>query len=163
MVLQLGSGGEAFGPCPCDAKAMAFSSFMTQPSNTLVSEKERERVRDDECNNYHQYYQYLSLCQGFVACPHCDDRWRMSFLSFSYGGGCPARLSGWPSSFGKLKSSLAPDPEGHTWTPAHRPLLGQRGWGLSSVTKAPGSHVPVPPGSSFSLLLKHIPPKLLNI
>ena len=48
---QLTRGGVRFKPGPHDTKARAFS-FMTQPSNIIVSGKERQAVCDD--NSYHQ-------------------------------------------------------------------------------------------------------------
>lgn len=51
LVTQLGSGGVGFGPGLSDAKAF---SFMTQPLNLIMSEKERQGVYDYECTDYHQ-------------------------------------------------------------------------------------------------------------
>ena len=49
---QLTSGGVRFEPGPNNTMARAFS-FMTQPSNIIMSEKERQGVCDH--NSYHQY------------------------------------------------------------------------------------------------------------
>lgn len=160
LVTQLASGGVGFGPGPTDAKTRAFS-FMTQPSNVIMSEKERQGVYDYDYNNYHQYCQYLSVCQGFVTCHPCCDRWGMSFLSFSCGWG-PVRSGGevqqlWDAEGVLSLQSLNCTPD---------PLLP--GPAASFVTKAPGYTCTSPPGTSSQLLLKHcphpaIPHRLLSI
>ena len=156
LVTRLTSGGVGFGPGPTDAKARAFS-FMMQPSNIIMSEKERQGVYDYDYNNYHQYCQYLSVCQGFVTCHPCCDRWGMSFLCFSCGWGAVRY-----SCSGKAEG--APSLQSLNCTPG--PLLP--GPAASFVTKAPGYTCTSPPGSSSQLLLKHcphpaIPHRLLSV
>ena len=96
---QLTSGGVWFEPGPNDTKARAFS-FVTQPSNIIMSEKERQGVCDH--NSYHQY----CLCSAAQSCPTLCNPMDWSPAVSSVHGIFQARILEWGATSCSRESSL---------------------------------------------------------